>query len=161
MHATRMDPRRLDGGWERGPRRDDVRRHWERLLHLSRYLDERERVLFESVVEDGGRVGRLARLTGRSPSSLRRHIHDIARRLMGRELHVLLAHPQAFSGLEQACLRDHLVRKHTLTHVADALAISVYEVRKTLAAVRAKAERLWRVEQAGEIAFDAAACRGL
>ncbi len=147
MRQMRMDPAWLEGCRQRPQTRQDTRRQWERLVHLARFLDEEERILFESVIDQGGRIGRLARLTRRSPTSVRRRIHDITRRLSGTEFNAMLKHPQAFSGLEQACLRDHLVRKRPLARVARDLGTTVYEVRKTLAGVRAKAQRLGKTDQ--------------
>ena len=144
MGQIRMDPSWFDGRWRPSQEPNGLRRQWERLEHLSQFLDEHERVLFEAVAEQGGRVGRLARLTRRSATSVRRQIRDIVHRLSRRELDVLLKHPRAFTGLEQACLREHLVRKRPLAQVARELGTTVYEVRKTLAAVRAKTERLCR-----------------
>ncbi len=147
MRQMRMDPSWLQGCRQRREYRQDARRQWERLVHLARFLDEEERVLFESVIEQGQPIGRLARLTRRSPAGLRRRIQDITRRLAGREFDALLRHPGAFSGFEQACLRDHLVRKRPLARVARDLGSTVYQVRKTLAGVRAKAERLGGARQ--------------
>ena len=142
MRHIYVDPSRLDSGWHQQRLQGDFRRQWERLLHLSRFLDERERVLLEAVYEQEGRVSRLARLTRSSPANLRRRIQDITHRLTRHELHALLKYPDAFSGFEQACLRDHLVRKRPLERVARDLGATVYEVRKTLTRVRAKTERL-------------------
>jgi hypothetical protein len=147
MGQIRMDSSWFDARWGKSQQPNDIRRQWERLGHLSQFLDEQERVLFEAVAEQGGGVGRLARLTRRSPSSVSRQIRDIVRRLSGRELRMLLAHPDEFSGLEQACVREHLVRKRPLAQVARELGTTVYEVRKTLSGIRAKTERLCRVEQ--------------
>ena len=69
-------------------------------------------------------------------------MRDIARRLLGRELQAMIEHPEAFSSFEKACLREHFVRKRSLVSVAEGLGVSVYRVRKTVAAGRGKAQRL-------------------
>jgi DNA-binding CsgD family transcriptional regulator len=141
MHTQRLRFEGANQNWQ-NDRRQDVRRQWERLGHLAGFLEESERELMMTAIDQGAPFARLARLTQRSPSSVRRQMRDIMRRLSGRELGAAVAHPAAFTRFEKACLREHLVRKHTLAEVAAALDTSVYTVRKTIAAVRAKAKRL-------------------
>ncbi len=138
MSHIKKDTSWLDGRWEQTDRRRDLRRQWDQLVNLSKYLDDKERVFVEAVAEQGGRITRLARLTRRSPTSLRRQLHDITRRLLSRELRVLIDHPHVFSGFEKACLREHHIRKHSLPHIAQELGATVYQVRKGLTSARAK-----------------------
>jgi len=149
MRQIRVDTGWFDGRWEGVDQRQDIRRQWERLLHRAGFLDEQERAFLETTAEQGGRITRLARLTGRSSASVRRQVRDIARRLLGRELDAMLQRPEDFSALEKSCLRDHLIRKRPLACVAEGLGISVYHVRKTLAAARGKVQRL-NTEQKNE-----------
>jgi hypothetical protein len=137
-----MENRWFDGRWNRDDRRQDIRRGWEHLLNLAGFLDDHERYFLEAAAEQCGRMSRLSRLTRRSPASLRRQLRDIASRLTGCEMRAMLKHPEAFSGFEKACLREHLIRKHPVARVAEDLGATVYAVRKTLAAASAKAERL-------------------
>ena len=142
MRQVQTDPSCLDGRWGGTDNRNDIRRQWERLLNRAKFLDPAERIFLELVVEQNGRISRLARLTRRSPASLRRQIHDIACRLNSPELRAILAHPDAFTPFEKACLREHLIRKHPLHSVANDLDTTVYTLRKTLAAARTRARCL-------------------
>ena len=160
MRQIRTAPDWFDRRQGQADSRQDIRRQWERLLHVARYLDQQERAFLEAAVEHSGRISRLSRLTRRAPTSLRRQIRDVIRRLTGRELQTMLAHPGAFTELEKACLREHLVRKHPLSQVADDLDTTVYQVRKTLAAVRAKTDRLSRTDAKTKNRVDlSASCR--
>lgn len=144
MRRIQFETELLDGRQWPSDRRDDLRRQWERLTHLARYLDGEDRAFLELVIEQGGQVARLARATRQSPLRLRRQMRDIVRRLSGRELRSLLAQPDRFTRLETLCLCEHLVRKRPLGQIAGELNLSVYELRKTLQAVRAKARHLQR-----------------
>lgn len=142
MRQIRKETGWFEGQWEQPDVRQDIRRQWEQLLNLSKFLSEKERAFLEAVAEQGGRISRLARLTRRSPAALRRQMHDIARRLLGWELRIMLDHPHAFSSFEIACLREHHIRKRSLARIAEDFGATVYEVRKSLAAARTKSERL-------------------
>lgn len=150
MRHIQTDLDRLDGRWDKTEMRKDMRRQWERLLHRARFLDARERAFVELVVEQQGRISQLARLTRRSPAAIRRHLGDIARRLTRPELCALVEHPDTFTPFEKACIREHLVRKHPLTSAANDLNTTVYALRKTLVAARAKAQRLYPQHAASE-----------
>jgi len=150
MRQIRKDTGWFDGRWERTDERQDIRRQWEQLLNLSKFLSEKERAFLEAVAEQGGRISRLARLTRRSPTSLRRRMHDIARRLLGWELRTMIDHPHAFSSFEMACLREHRIRKRPLARIAEDLGATVYEVRKCLAAARTKSEGLRKPTASGQ-----------
>jgi len=142
MRRIRFDTGLLDGRQWPTDGRDDLRRQWERWSHLARFLNKDEQAFLEVVIEQGGRTSRLAQATGQNPTRLRRRMRDIVRRLSGSELQAMLKQPDLFSQLETACVREHLVRKRPLVQIAAELNISVYELRKTLQAVRAKARRL-------------------
>lgn len=142
MRRIRFETGRLDGRQWPTDRRDDLRRQWERWTHLARFLNTDERAFLEVVIEQGGQISRLAQATRQNPTRLRRQMRDIIRRLSGRELRAMLEKPDIFTRLETACVREHLVRKCPLGQLAAELNVSVYELRKTLRAVRAKARRM-------------------
>lgn len=142
MRPIRMETNWFDGRWDRYDGRQSLRREWEQLLNRAGFLDDKERVFLEAAAEQGGQIIRLARLTRRRPDSLRHQIRDIARRLTGCEAQAILNHPEAFSGFEKACLREHRIRKHTVIRVAKDLGASVYAVRKAITDACAKAEQL-------------------
>ncbi|NLW84058.1 MAG: hypothetical protein GXY41_06615 [Phycisphaerae bacterium] len=143
MRNIQTDIDRLDGRWDKRELHRDLRRQWERLLHRARFLEPRERAFLELVVEQQGRISQLSRLTRRSPAAIRRHLGDISRRLTRPELCAVVEHPDTFTPFEKACIREHLVRKHSLTSAANDLNTTVYTLRKTLIAARAKAQRLY------------------
>lgn len=149
MRHVQTDPSCLDVRWNQTNHRNDIRRQWERLLNRARFLEPQERLFLELVVEQDSRISRLAQMTRRSPASLRRQIHDITRRLDGPELRAILAYPDAFTPFEKVCLREHLIRKHSLFCVANNLNTTVYTLRKTLSAARTKAQRLCGKQSCG------------
>ena len=51
MRQIRTNPEWLEQQRPDTDRRQDIRRQWERLLHVARYLDQQERAFLETVVE--------------------------------------------------------------------------------------------------------------
>lgn len=123
-----------------------IRRQQERLLHLATLLDGRQRALLEMALEQRGNISRLARWTECSPSTLRRQLRAIIRRLNSPPAQALLAEPQRFDSDEKSLLWDHAVKGLSLRQLAQKHHTSIHRIRKTLASAQAKV-RLWQASQ--------------
>lgn len=123
-----------------------LRRQTERLLHLATLLDSRQRALLEMALDERGNISRLARWAQRSPSTVRRQLHAIIRRLNSPQATALLEAPERFSALEKACLWDSAVNGRSMRQLAEKHQISIHQIRKTLASANAKA-RVWQAAQ--------------
>lgn len=146
MRQVRMEMQWFAQDWDGADRRQEVRRHWERLLNRAEFLDDRDRMFLEMAAAQRGQVSRLALLTGRPETSLRRQMRTIARRLLGSELRAMIERPESFTNFEKACLRENIVRGRPLVEVAEGFGVSMYRVRKTVASGRAKAKE-WTTEK--------------
>lgn len=110
------------------------------VVRLAQWLPDAERALVTAVYEDGGSIGRVAHLTGRDPSEIRRALAQLIDRVSTPAYAFVVVNrsrwPAARARVGTACwLEGRSVRG-----AAQSLGLSIYEVRIHREAIRALIE---------------------
>lgn len=108
----------------------------ELLLLRSNLLAKEDQTLLQMVLERGGTFNQIARLTGKSPSSISRRFRRILNQLLARELTALLEQKKSPDPVEISIARAYFVQGLSQRAVCVKLGISAYRVRTAIATIR-------------------------
>jgi hypothetical protein len=110
------------------------------LLQRASLLDESDRLLVKQVLDRGARIGHLARVGGRSPRALQRHVRRILLRLADPRTVHLMNQSHKWTPLYRAVALRVWVRGHSLRKTATELDLSYHDVRRCAAIARGMLE---------------------
>lgn len=113
------------------------RRGVERLVELSEFLPEAERLLIQQVYVHGLKTAELARLTGEPAYRVRRKLARILKRMRQPAFRFLAANGELFPRTQRRILELAVFHGQSLRKIAGQTGLSLHQVRQQLAAFRA------------------------
>jgi len=99
-------------------------------------LNGQDRALLQMYLEAGRNFHEIARLVGRSPSTVCRRIHRMIRRLSDQTYSVCLRNQRHFSPTELEVIRDRFVRGQSLASIGRCHALGHRRLRRIVAKAR-------------------------
>ncbi|MHC4551885.1 MAG: helix-turn-helix domain-containing protein [Planctomycetota bacterium] len=108
----------------------------ELVLLRSNLLEKEDRTLLQMVLDRGSTFEQIARLTGKSPSTISRRFHRILNQLLARELTALLEYRKQPDPVEISIARAYFVQGLTQKQVCEKVGVTAYRVRTTIAGIR-------------------------
>lgn len=139
----------LDAGVEADLRRRRRRDHTARLVERAVWLPPRDRALIEAVFHHGRTVTDLAKLTGDSPRSLRRHVRQLAARLVSPRFLFVVHHRDLWTASRRRVGTACFIEGLSLRAAAGQLGMSLHTVRRHTDAIEAAYETVLAAARTG------------
>jgi DNA-binding Lrp family transcriptional regulator len=108
----------------------------ERAQSRVNLLGEEDRVLMTMYLQKGNSFREIARIAGKSETTIARRIRRLGRRLIDDTYTLCLLNHSSFEPSELRIARDYFIRALPMTKIARAQNLSYYRVRKALTKIR-------------------------
>lgn len=108
----------------------------ETLRHRCHWLSAPDRILMQMVFDKGSSLRQIARLTGRSPSTVCRRVNRLLNLLIAREVVAVLRRRGRVDDADIRIVRDYFIQGCSQRMIARRLNLSLYRVRTILQAAR-------------------------
>ncbi len=116
--------------------REQRRKRLEQLVNLAEHLEEQDRLLVEHIYKRGLPIGRLAKAAGRRPRALQRRVALLIKRMSSTEFQFLARRSRTLDDQTRRTACRIILQGQSYRHTADAMGLSLHEVRRCMARFR-------------------------